>query len=109
MVEETGPERMLREKAIAAAIEYYNAVHKRHGHLFQDRFKSKMVDDERYLIALSAYVHNNPTDIKGYEEYPERYEYSSLSIYLGLRRDPYELIDDAFIMGIGEVYAVHHC
>lgn len=80
--------------------QYFNRRHKRHGHLFQDRFKSKMVKDERYLLALSAYVHNNPTDIKGYEKEPEKYEFSSLSIYLGLRHDPYELVDDGFIMGV---------
>jgi REP element-mobilizing transposase RayT len=80
--------------------QYYNAVHKRHGHLFQDRFRSKMVKDERYLLSLSAYVHNNPTDIEGYESRPEKYEFSSLSIYLGLRRDPYDLVDDGFIMSM---------
>lgn len=78
--------------------QYFNRRHKRHGHLFQDRFKSKMIDDERYLFALSAYVHNNPTDIEEYKDCPEQYKFSSLSIYIGLRSDPYELIDDGFIM-----------
>jgi REP element-mobilizing transposase RayT len=80
--------------------QYYNGVHKRHGHLFQDRFKSKMVMDERYLLTLSAYIHNNPTDVTGFEGCPEKYEFSSLSIYLGLRHDPYELVDDGFIMSM---------
>jgi REP element-mobilizing transposase RayT len=79
---------------------YFNIIHKRHGHLFQDRFRSEIVDDDNYLLALSAYVHNNPTDIRGYEECPEKYEFSSLSVYLGLRQDPYELVDDGFIMGM---------
>lgn len=78
--------------------QYFNRRHKRHGHLFQDRFKSKIVDNERYLFALSAYVHNNPTDIKEYKECPEQYRFSSLSIYLGLTSDPFELIDDGFVM-----------
>jgi REP element-mobilizing transposase RayT len=80
--------------------QYYNGVHKRHGHLFQDRFKSKIIKDERYIYALSAYIHNNPADIKGYYDHPERYEFSSLSVYLGLRYDPYELVDDGFILGM---------
>ncbi|MCM8711738.1 transposase [Clostridium sp. SYSU_GA19001] len=80
--------------------QYFNHKHKRHGHLFQDRFKSKMVKSEVYLYALSAYVHNNPCDIKGFENCPEKYEFSSLPIYLGLRHDPYELIEDGFIMGM---------
>lgn len=79
---------------------YFNIIHKRHGHLFQDRFRSRMVNNENYLFASSAYVHNNPTDIKGYEDCPEKYEFSSLSVYLGLRQDPYELVEDGFIMGM---------
>ena len=78
----------------------YNIKYERAGHLFQDRFKSKIVDTDRYLYVLSAYVHNNPTDIKGYENNPEEYEYSSLGVYLGKRDDPYELVDDSFILGM---------
>lgn len=79
---------------------YFNKKHKRHGHLFQDRFKSKMILDERYLLTLSAYIHNNPRDIKDYETCPEKYEFSSLSIYMKLRQDPYELVEDGFIKGL---------
>lgn len=78
----------------------FNSKHDRHGHLFQDRFKSKIVDNDAYLLALSAYVHNNPTDINGFEDCPEKYEFSSLPIYLGLRQDPYELVDEEFIMSM---------
>ncbi|MBC8060478.1 MAG: transposase [Clostridiaceae bacterium] len=78
--------------------QYFNKRHKRHGHLFQDRFKSKMVQSERYLLTLSAYVHNNPIDIQKYKKCPEQYEFSSLATYLGLRKDPYLVIDIRFIM-----------
>jgi putative transposase len=83
-----------------AYAQYFNRRHKRHGHLFQDRFKSKMVEDERYLLTLSAYVHSNPVDISEYSQCPQRYEFSSLSTYLGLREDPYEILDVGFITGI---------
>ena len=63
---------------------HYNKTHSRHGHLFQDRFKSKIVYDDRYLLNLTAYIHNNPHDINGYENCPENYEFSSLSTYLGM-------------------------
>lgn len=79
---------------------YYNRIHKRHGHLFQDRFKSKIVTDDRYLVALSAYIHNNPVDIQGYENNPENYYYSSLAIYLGLRKDELNIIDKDYILSI---------
>ncbi|MBV1822069.1 hypothetical protein KUA25_29050, partial [Bacteroidales bacterium MSK.15.36] len=64
----------------------------------QDRFKSKIVDTQRYLITLSAYIHNNVLDIKGYEKCPEKYKYSSLKVYLGLEKDATGLLDEAFIM-----------
>ena len=76
----------------------FNRIHKRKGHLFQDRFKSKMVDTQRYLIMLSAYIHNNSLDIMGYEKCPEKYKYSSLKVYLGLEKDDTGLLDEAFIM-----------
>lgn len=79
---------------------YFNRRHKRHGHLFQDRFRSKIITDERYLFAASAYVHNNPMDIPLYETCPEKYKFSSLAIYIGLRQDPYELVEDGFVKGL---------
>lgn len=79
---------------------YFNTLHKRHGHLFQDRFKSKIVVDDRYLVALSAYIHNNPLDVWGYENRPEDYYYSSLAVYLGLRKDEFNIIDEKFILSL---------
>lgn len=76
----------------------FNRKYGRYGHLFQDRFKSIIVDNEDYLIILSAYIHNNPLDMKRYRECPERYKFSSLGVYLGLRKDKYEVLDEDFIM-----------
>ncbi|RXI38807.1 transposase [Clostridium tetani] len=76
----------------------FNRIYKRNGHLFQDRFKSKIVDTRRYLIMLSAYIHNNPLDIRGYENCPEKYKYSSLKVYLGIEKDDTGILDEGFIM-----------
>jgi REP element-mobilizing transposase RayT len=76
----------------------FNRKYERYGHLFQDRFKSIIVDSEEYLIILSAYIHNNPLDMKKYKECPERYKFSSLGVYLGLKKDKYEVLDEDFIM-----------
>ncbi|WP_243122901.1 transposase [Haloimpatiens lingqiaonensis] len=76
----------------------FNRLHKRHGHLFQDRFKSKIVDTDRYLVVLSAYIHNNPLKIKGYEYHLEEYKYSSLKVYLGLEKDKTGLLDEDYVM-----------
>jgi putative transposase len=79
---------------------YFNRKYKRHGHLFQDRFKSKIVDTDRYLLTASAYIHNNATDIDGFDNCPENYKFSSLAVYLGLMNDPFELIDSNYVLAL---------
>lgn len=77
---------------------YFNKKYNRHGHLFQDRFKSKIIDSDKYLLVLSAYIHNNPKDIKQYKDDVKRYKYSSLGIYLGLHNDTYKVLTLNFIL-----------
>jgi len=76
---------------------YFNKVHKRHGHLFQDRFKSKIVKSDRYLRTVIGYIHNNPVDLRGFKANPEKYSFSSLPVYLNLQKDPFDLLDYNFI------------
>jgi YD repeat-containing protein len=38
----------------------FNRRHKRVGHLFQNRYKSIVVEEERYLLELVRYLHLNP-------------------------------------------------
>ncbi|SEF38848.1 REP element-mobilizing transposase RayT [Caloramator fervidus] len=80
--------------------QYFNRKYKRKGHLFHDRFKSIVVKDDRYLVTLSAYIHNNPIAMKEYRECPEKYKYSSLAVYLGIRKDPFGILDEGFIMAM---------
>lgn len=79
---------------------YFNKKHERHGHLFQDRFHSEIVDSDRYSLVLSAYIHNNPKDVPCYKGREEEYKYSSYGIYLGIMKDRYGLIDTSFIQNI---------
>ncbi len=39
---------------------YYNRKYHRHGHLFQNRFKSIVCEKEPYLLELIRYIHLNP-------------------------------------------------
>lgn len=39
---------------------YYNRRHARHGHLFQNRYKSIVCDEDVYLKELVRYIHLNP-------------------------------------------------
>jgi putative transposase len=77
---------------------YFNKKYSRHGHLFQDRFKSKVVTDNRYLRVLSAYIHNNAKDIGEFKGCIEKYEFSSLGIYLGLKSDNNKIVDYTYML-----------
>jgi hypothetical protein len=39
-------------------------------------------------------------DLNQYKNCPEKYEFSSLAVYLGLRKDPYGLVSSGFILGL---------
>jgi putative transposase len=54
----------------------HNRRHRRSGHLFQNRYKSILCQEDTYLLELIRYVHLNPIriravrDIKGLDKYP---------------------------------------
>jgi putative transposase len=78
---------------------YFNNKYKRVGHLWQDRFKNIVVEDERYLLYLLVYINVlNPAESiepdwkeKGIEnvekilEFVENYQWSTHQEYLGKR------------------------
>jgi REP element-mobilizing transposase RayT len=39
---------------------YFNRRHKRTGHLFENRYKSILCDEDNYLLVLVRYIHLNP-------------------------------------------------
>ncbi len=39
---------------------YFNRKHNRVGHLFQNRYKSSVVESDAYLVELIRYIHLNP-------------------------------------------------
>jgi putative transposase len=64
---------------------WYNRTHRRHGHLFQNRFKSVLCQEDVYLMELVRYIHLNPIRagiVRGMEELG-RYPYSGHSVLMG--------------------------
>jgi REP element-mobilizing transposase RayT len=41
-------------------VYWYNWQYHRKGHLFQDRFKSEVVEDDTYFLTVLRYIHQNP-------------------------------------------------
>jgi putative transposase len=54
------------------------------GHVWQGRFQSKPISDERYMIDCLNYVHNNPIEA-GVVSKAIDYQYSSARFYEGLK------------------------
>jgi hypothetical protein len=69
---------------------YARYRHKRPGHIFQGRFKAKLIESVRYLRRVTRYVHLNPVKTKEASRQPvderrrrlEEYRWSSYSAYL---------------------------
>ncbi len=47
-------------KLLTGYASYFNRRHKRHGHLFQNRYKSIVCEEEPYFLRLVSYIHLNP-------------------------------------------------
>lgn len=48
---------------------YFNRRYHRAGHLFQDRYKAILCEEESYLLEVAAYIHLNPIRAKLVERY----------------------------------------
>ena len=54
----------LMRKLLTWYAQYYNRRQRRTGHLFENRYKSILCDEESYLMALVRYIHLNPVRTK---------------------------------------------
>jgi hypothetical protein len=77
---------------------YYNRRHKRTGHLFENRYKSILCEEDNYLLALVRYIHLNPIRagmVKTLEEL-DLYSWSGHSAVMGKKECPW--MDTDYIM-----------
>lgn len=58
------------------------------GHLFERRYHARLVDAERYLLAVVRYIHLNPVEAQMVAA-PSEYAWSSHRLYLGLADSPW--------------------
>jgi putative transposase len=65
----------------------FNRRHGRTGHLFQGRFKSFLVQDDRYLTSMCFYIHGNPLRA-GIATKLSDYQWSSYPAYANRRSQP---------------------
>jgi hypothetical protein len=80
--------------------QHFNRRHKRYGHLFQNRFKSFLCEEDPYLLELVRYIHLNPIragivqDIRGLK----RFELTGHAVIMGKVRHEWQ--DAGYVLGM---------
>jgi putative transposase len=71
---------------------WYNRKHRRHGHLFQNRFKSILCQEDIYLLELVRYIHLNPIRARLAKDLDElgRYPFCGHSVIMGKMKRPWQ-------------------
>ena len=71
---------IVMKRILVAYASYYNKKYNRIGPLFQGRYLSEPVNDEKYFLALLDYIHLNPVEAH-IVRHPKDYEWSSWREY----------------------------
>jgi len=79
---------------------YFNVKRAQHGHLFQGRFKSILVDADDYFKQLSRYIHLNPIRVNMVEVIGD-YPWSSYPAFIGKDETPEWLETDWLLKRFG--------
>jgi len=68
----------------------FNIRHRRSGHLFQNRYKSVVCQEDTYLLELTRYIHLNPLRARLVEDLKslDKYKWAGHSAILGRRKNP---------------------
>ena len=75
----------LMRRFLTGYAQAYNRRHERHGHLFQNRYKSIVCEEDGYFVELLRYIHLNPirAGLVGTLSELERYPWSGHGVLLG--------------------------
>ena len=69
----------------------YNSKYKLTGHLFENRYTAKLIDNDRYFLEVSRYIHLNPVMARIVTN-PLEYAYSSYGKFLNEDESAYRWI-----------------
>lgn len=78
---------------------YFNRKYKHLGPVFQNRFKSILIENDSYFLKLSQYIYLNPVR-GGLVSDPFSYQYSSIREALG--KESYSILDKDIVRLVGE-------
>ena len=69
-------------KVLGRYAKYYNYKHNRTGYVFENRYNTQCIEDERYFWSCLRYIHMNPVKAKICSNIMQ-YEHSSMREYTG--------------------------
>ncbi len=78
---------------------YFNRIYNHFGPVFQNRFKSILIESNPYFIHLSQYIYLNPVKARLVKD-PILYPFSSIKEALG--KEPLHYLDEDIVRVIGE-------
>jgi len=89
-----GLSRFMRRLLTGYAVTY-NIRHNRHGHVFQNRYKSIICDEDAYFQELVRYIHLNPLRAKMVKDVSEldRYPWCGHSAIMGKKKADWQDVD----------------
>lgn len=89
----------IMKRITVSYVYYFNKKYKRVGHLFQDRFRSEAVEEDRYVLSLTRYIHQNPVKA-GLVKRAEDYKWSSFNAYINNKSCFFGIVDTGMVLGM---------
>jgi len=76
----------LMKRALGGYAKYFNTKYKVSGHVFQGAYNAVHIEDNDQLLYVSAYVHRNPRELRGWKNKESQYPWSSFSDFIAENR-----------------------
>jgi REP element-mobilizing transposase RayT len=88
------------QRLLTGYVVTYNRRHRRFGHLFQNRYKSILCQEEPYLLELVRYIHLNPLRAAVVSDYKAlgRYPYCGHGVILGRRKNDWQDVHSILVL-----------
>jgi len=74
---------------------YYKKKYAYKGYLYQNRYKSKLISKDEYLLECGRYIERNPVRA-GIVKRPDEYQWSSCTYYTRSRKDDITTLDPLY-------------
>jgi REP element-mobilizing transposase RayT len=89
------PVATVMRRLLTGHAQSYNRRHRRHGHLFQNRYKSILCQEDPYLLELVRYIHLNPmrAGLVKDMDHLDIYPFSGHGVIMGAYKHPWQNSD----------------